>query len=197
MKISENTKAIVVSCVFLLGLTVIWFMFLYKPQASELRILKEETEGLFLKLQSLRATKEQIAVLEQQVEKLSNEVRDAGQKVAPKESLPQLVQHLKKKGTGHGLTFHNIIPDFESLIAAGGNSTDVLKLTLHLKLQGEYLNIGRYIASLGDLPFYVSVGDILLTYNHRIHPEVDVTLDLNVFLADDAAKKSGIGAENG
>ena len=197
MKISDNTKTIVVSSVILISLTVIWFMLLYRPQASELKVLKEETQDLLLKLQSLRATDEQITVLEKQVAKLRTEVREAGQKVVPKKRLPQVVEQLRKKGRGYRLTFHNIIPDYESLIAADNSSADVLKLTLHLKMQGQYLDVGRYIASLGDLPFYVSVGDMLLRYNESIHPEVDVTLDLDVFLSDTDSAKARGGVNNG
>jgi len=184
---SESLKSIIIASVLLIILAGTWFLFLYQPEVSKLQLLKEKTEDVLLQLQSLRVTDEQLNALEQKVAVLRAEIATAQSRIMPKNDLPAIVDKLRRKGERYGMKFNNIIPDYNSLVDAQTEEqaeTDILQLTIHLKMQGYYKNLGRFIESLEDMPVFVSVGELSINYQEKVHPELEIFLDVIVFLKD-------------
>lgn len=163
-----------------------WYLAFYHPKASRLRILRRDMENLLIKIQSLKVTDKQITSLEKQIDKLETEITEIQRKVLLKSELPTVVRQFERKGRSFGLKFHSIIPDYDSLmrIPREEEAPDLLKLTVHFKLQGYYKNFGNFIDSLDELPFIISLDEMSLHFNKRIHPELEINLDTVLYLQE-------------
>ncbi|MFQ5751340.1 MAG: type 4a pilus biogenesis protein PilO, partial [bacterium] len=119
------------------------------------------------------------------IEKMQDEIREKQKKIIPKDDLALIVQEIQRKGRTFGLKFDTVIPDYETLMNDPGTekeSEEVLKLTVHMKLQGFYKSFGRFVESLNSLPFYLSIGELTLVYNEKIYPEVEILVDTVLYL---------------
>ena len=193
MKITDSLKSIIVATVLLILIGTCWFVLLYRPETVQLELLKDKTNHVLLQLRSLRVTNAQVVALQQQVERLKDELSRKQKRIVAKNQLPVVVKEIKMKGQRFGLKFQNIIPDYNSLVDADSEieiQADILKLTLHIKLQGYYKSLGKFIAALNDLPYYLSIEELNINYEHTIHPELEVFLDTVVYLKDDKSTQS-------
>jgi len=185
---TETLKAVFIASALLIALCLGWFFFVYEPKASRLEIVKEETQDLVLKLQSMRVTEAQVVALGKQVEIIKNGIKLTQEKIIFKDDLPAAIKEIKNNGSKFGLKFHQIIPDYSSLINSKENekgaNAGLLRLIVHFKLQGYYKNFGKFLSSLDKLPFYISLGEVTIVYNDSIHPQVDVLFDGVLFLRD-------------
>lgn len=182
---SGSLKTLLGVAVVLILATVSWFFLLYQPSSFKLESLRAETEDLLLKLRSFRVTSEQIATLESQAEKLKEEITTKTDKVVPKDRLPEIVQSIRQHGRRHGLQFEQMIPDYQALIPIEDETaevTEVMKLTLHLQLQGYYKSLGRFLESLQELPYLISVGEVSVAYSDELHPKLMITVDAILYL---------------
>ncbi len=193
MKMTDSLKSIIVATVLLILIGTCWFVLLYRPENIQLQLLKDKTNHVLLQLRSLRVTDAQVFALQQQVERLKDELARKQKRIVVKNQLPVVVNQIKMKGQRFGLKFQNIIPDYNSLVDADSEDeiqADILKLTLHIKLQGYYKSLGKFIAALNDLPYYLSIEELNINYKHAIHPELEVFLDTVVYLKDDKSPQS-------
>lgn len=188
---STSMKTIIVAVSALILIFTGWFFLLYRPKVSDLHSLKEDTQNLVLKLQSFRVSDQQILILEKEAENLGKEIEGKRAKILPKDQLPLVIQQFRSKGTKFGLKFEQMIPDYETLIKVEDEKvSEVLKLTVHMKLQGHYKNLGQFIDSIDQLPFLVSFGDIRISYEASIFPELVILMDAILYLLDESEAKA-------
>ena len=193
MKITDSLKSMVVATVLLIVIGTCWFVLLYRPEIIQLQLLEDKTDHVLLQLRSLRVTDAQVVALQQQVERLKYELTKKQKRIVPKNQLPVVVEQIKMIGQRFGLKFQNIIPDYNSLVDADSEieiQADILKLTLHIKLQGYYKSLGKFIVALNELPYYLSIEELNINYEHTIHPELEIFLDIVVYLKDDKSLQS-------
>ena len=182
---SESLKPLIIATVLLLAICAGWYFVIYRPDASKLETVEQDAKDLLLRLQSFAVTDKQLAALEKQIEKLQEEIVNTQSKLIPKDQLSKIVAQIQKRGKARGLKFDIMIPDFDSLINdpdEGNVIEDLLKLKVHMKIQGRYKNFGKFTDSFAGLPFYISVDELLLVYNEQIHPEIEILMDAVLYL---------------
>ena len=191
---TETLKTVLIASTLLIVLCLGWFFFLYQPTVSRLETIKEETQDIIFKLQSMRVTKAQVDALGKQVEVIKNDIKVKQEKIIFKDDLPAAIKQIKKTGGKFGLKFDQIIPDYVSLLDSKENelelNTGPLRLTVHFKLQGYYKSFGKFLSSIDKLPFYISLGEVRIVYNDSIHPQVDVLFDGILFLRNKSKSES-------
>ncbi len=185
---TETLKTALIASALLIALCLGWFFFLYQPKTSKLAIVKKETQDLIFKVKSIRVTNAEVIALGKQVEAAKNEIKLTQRKIIFKDDLPAAIKKIKNSGSKFGLKFHQIIPDYTSLINSREEeqeaNTGLLKLTVHFKLQGYYKSFGKFLSSLDKLPFLVSLGEVTIIYNDNIHPQLTILFDGVLFLYD-------------
>jgi len=185
---NETLKAVLIASAILIALGLGWFFFFYQPKTSRLEIVKKETQDLIFKVKSIRVTNAEFIALRKQVEIIKNDIKLTQEKTIFKDDLPAALKKIKNSGSKFGLKFHQIIPDYPSLINSKENEQEanagLLRLIVHFKLQGYYKSFGKFLSSLDKLPFYMSLREVTIVYNDSIHPEVDVLFDGVLFLYD-------------
>jgi Tfp pilus assembly protein PilO len=182
---SETKKTLIIAASLLLIIGLGWYLVFYQPRLSKVTTLKNETDNLLTKIRSFRVTDQQIAGLEKGIEKLEKELSEVQEKVFLKPELPKVVRMFEAKGKSFGLKFDTAIPDYASLIRIPQQeeeASDLLKLTVHFRLQGYYRSFGNFIDTLDEFPFTISLGEIGLYYNERIYPELEINLDVVFYL---------------
>ncbi len=188
--IMDLLKPFLATLAVLIGASVGWYVFLYRPDLSKSQALKEQTEELMMQLQSLRVTDVQVSTLQTQIEKLQLELAKTTARVRPKDDLPKLIAEIKARGAAHGLTFVSIIPEYNALVQQPENQdAEIIKLIVHFQIRGYYKNFGRFIETLAALPFFVSLGDFSLIYEESVFPQVLINVDLALFLSQTPAEK--------
>lgn len=189
MSDSKRTLILVVLLLFVLCLG--WFFVFYQPKKAKISALKQDTENLLIKLRSLKVTDRQIVSLEKQIEKLEEDIAVTQSRLFVKSDLPSIVRQIERKGRFYGLKFDNIIPEYDSLVRfpdAEDKQSDLIQLVVHIKIQGYYKNFGKFIENLDDLPFFVSLGEMGLYYNKDIYPELEIMLDVVLYLRETAER---------
>jgi len=185
---NETLKAVLIASAILIALGLGWFFFFYQPKTSRLEIVKKETQDLIFKVKSIRVTNAEFIALGKQVEIIKNDIKLTQEKTIFKDDLPAALKKIKNSGSKFGLKFHQIIPDYPSLINSKENEQEanagLLRLIVHFKLQGYYKSFGKFLSSLDKLPFYMSLREVTIVYNDSIHPQVDVLFDGVLFLYD-------------
>lgn len=187
----NTLKTLLIAAVALIAVACIWFIFLYHPKTTKLETLKAKTDDLMLKLQSFRVKDEQITTLEKQAEQIKTEIENRTDRVASKEALPNVVKTIKKQGRMHGLKFEQIIPDYQALIPIQEENAEVkevMKVTLHIQVQGYYKSFGRFVETLDELPYLISVGDIGVAYTKELHPKLTITMDAILYFRSKESK---------
>lgn len=183
---TETLKTVFIASTLLVTLCLGWFFLFYQPKVSRLETVKEKTQDLLFKFQSMRVTESQVSALEKQVAVIKNDIKLTQNKVIFKDDLPAAIKEIKRSGSKFGLKFHKIIPDYDSLISSKEDQQEstsgLLRLTVHFKLQGYYKSFGKFLSSLDKLPFYISLGEVTIGYNDSIHPQVDIFFDGVLFL---------------
>ncbi len=181
-------KAVLIASAILIALGLGWFFFFYQPKTSRLEIVKKETQDLIFKVKSIRVTNAEFIALGKQVEIIKNDIKLTQEKTIFKDDLPAALKKIKNSGSKFGLKFHQIIPDYPSLINSKENEQEanagLLTLIVHFKLQGYYKSFGKFLSSLDKLPFYMSLREVTIVYNDSIHPQVDILFDGVLFLYD-------------
>ncbi len=185
----EHAKVLIVVGACLLAMCASWLFFLYRPGLSRAAALSTESQRLMTQLRSLQVTDAQIAALEENVRSLESELGKMQSRVVPRDSLPAAVARIRRHAARYGIKPYKIIPDYDALVSAKENgipASPVKPLTLHMKLRGRYLHLGRFLKHCGELPFLVSVGDLTLGYDERSYPELEILLDLRIFIREEA-----------
>ncbi len=178
-------KTLIVAGVMLALSCTSWYVFFYRPQTSRLATLKQESERMLLTLQSFRVSDTQLKALEAQVDSLHQEIERTRQRLMPKHDLPLAIAQIRTLAGRFGLTLERVLPDYVTLLPAPDDPNaggEILKLTVHLQMQGRYRDLGRFMESLRELPFFVSVGELTIAYNEAIHPRLNIMLDAVLFL---------------
>lgn len=184
---NESLKVLLIAVGLLLAACCLWFLFFYRPEISRMKDIEKRTHDLVSKLQSFSVDDRQIVALEERVRTLKTEVESTQRKIINKDALKSAVRQLERQGRKFGLKFQTIIPDYDSLMEVGRDNEsreDVMQLTVHIKLQGTYRNFGRFLESLGTLPFLISLGEVSILYNEKVFPQLDVLLDAILYLQE-------------
>lgn len=184
---NESLRALLIAVGLLLVICAAWFFLFYLPEVARVNDIKNETDDLVTKLQSFRVDDRQLAALEAQVKTLKTQIESTQKKIIKKDGLKSAVTQIEVQGRKFGLKFLTIIPDYDSLMEVDQqdqSDKEVLQLTVHIKLQGTYRSFGRFLESLRELPFLVSLGEISLLYNEKIFPRLDVLADTILYLQE-------------
>ena len=63
-----------------------------------------------------------------------------------------------------------------------GAAENILKLHVQMKIQGRYRSFGKFAESFMSLPFHISVDELTLLFNQKIHPQIDILVDAILYL---------------
>ena len=136
--------------------------------SKELRETQERVKGiggLRVRLAELQATNAAFAA-----------------RVAPRSGILAVVEHLAAVAEDKKVRFIEVAPPgLDTLLQEESSNAPLRAVPFMVTTQGRFLDIGRYVESLNDFPYFVRVPDFEVTAREDIRPEVEVKMLVNLY----------------
>lgn len=170
-----------------IGGVAAWYLLLYYPLHAKTvetdRLVSHQTDSL----KALQHYRSEIARMERELEMLREQEAVWEARFLSRAELPSLTDRIIQLGRSLGLSLVRIRPSLQELYAMEMSGMPVsgqnlMKLPLRVHFQGRFHDLGRFLESLGELPFQVTVSDISISHNREIYPAVDIYLYLFIYV---------------
>lgn len=160
---------------------VVWFL-LYQPRIKARQKTAAVVAELKKELAETKARIAQMPRLRQRKEELETEIRDIWARVVPRSEMLSLFRSLSQEAARHRVHFLEISPPgLDTLLQKEGTGTQVRPVPFLVTVQGRYLDVGQYVASLTQYPYFVRVVDFDINARQDIRPEIEAKLLINIY----------------
>lgn len=183
MGIIERRVVIIGLIVYIALGVAAWFL-LYQPRINARRKAAKEIAELRKELEETRSRIAQLPRLRVKKEQLEQEIGDIWSRVVPRSEMLGLLRRISREAEGERVHFLEIIPPgLDTLLQVEGPTAQVRPVPFLATVQGRYLDIGRYLHSLGGYQYFVRVPDVDINARDDIRPEVEAKLLLNIYVS--------------
>jgi Tfp pilus assembly protein PilO len=147
------------------------------------------------RIKSLTVSEEELKALEQQIKGIQGEISQIERRIYPKTQLPQIARQIRQRGRIYNLHFRAMIPSYEALLPMGEVQTEegqspLIKLPMEFRLEGRYLNFGRFVEKADQYPFIFNLTDVDINFNKDIYPRLDIRMLGYLYLHEEDSEKS-------
>ncbi len=173
---------LIIGIVAIFVIFLLFLFFFYRPRiASRLRV-NAEIKKVQTRISEIRAMAREIERLRLKIEELEEANRQFIQKVAPRHVTLDLTKRLASEAKKYDVRFLAIRPPgLDTLLLSETEDVPIRPLPFEITCQGKYLDIGRFIESLKDFPFYVKIHELDMTGKAELRPEIEARLLLNIY----------------
>ncbi len=183
MGILERRVIIIGLIVYVVLGVAAWFL-LYQPRIKARQKAAAEIAELRKELDETKARIAQLPKLRQRKEQLELEIQDIWSRVVPRSEMLSLFRRISQEAEQRRVHFLEIVPPgLDTLLQEESPSAQVRPVPFMVTVQGRYLDIGRYIASLNSYPYFVRVPDFEINARDDIRPEVEAKLLVNIYVS--------------
>jgi Tfp pilus assembly protein PilO len=180
--------------VLLIGLVVYgllaiaaWFL-LYQPRLQSRRRTAAQVVELQKQLDETRARVKNIGRLRQRVGELQEANAAFIARVIPRSQMLTMLRRLAEEAAAKKVRFLEIAPPgLDTLLQEESPASPLRSVPFLITVQGRYLDVGRYVESLRDFPYFVRVPDFEVNAREDIRPEIEAKLLLNLYASSLAA----------
>ncbi len=189
-KTDKYTKArnhLIMAGIILVAVVVGWFTLLYNPISTDIKALNAAIASEQDSLTAVERYKTQDKALRQRIEILKLEAVDWDNSFPPRKQLVSLAKQLISYFASYGIELVEMQPSLFELYALeqAGNIVAgkyVSKQLLNMTLRGRYLNLGRMLERIDQLPFKVTVTDVSMNSLPNERPELEIGLDMFLYV---------------
>ncbi|MBD3223584.1 MAG: type 4a pilus biogenesis protein PilO [Caldithrix sp.] len=143
-----------------------WYLILHRPMQKEINKTQVKIDNLLEKLQKARKAQINLKVAKTRYEQGQQDLRRARERFISKEELSIVTKDLDKHAKKYRLDMANFSPRLSSYFKESSNEK-VSTLPVEMEVMGDYLNIGRFIESWEELPFYITHEEISIEYMEK------------------------------
>ncbi|OYD15297.1 hypothetical protein CH330_06105 [candidate division WOR-3 bacterium JGI_Cruoil_03_51_56] len=170
----------------LLGLFA-WFV-LYQPRLQSRHRSVAKIANLTKELKATRERVKGIGRLRQRLVGLEEAKTAFEARIIPRSGMLTMLQRLAKLAQDKKVRFLEISPPgLDTLLQEETVSKPVRAVPFYVTVQGRYVDVGRYVESLGRFPYFVRVPDFEIIAREDIRPEVEVKLLVDLYTSSLAA----------
>ena len=130
---------------------------IYIPKAARIDELKEELDGLQVKLVKARASAKELAKYEKMYKEAQGKFRLALQLLPDKKEIPSLLENISKSGLRSGLEFLLFKPEPEVLKGF------YAEIPVKINVRGGYHNLAVFFDQVGRLSRIVNISNIKIS----------------------------------
>lgn len=135
----------------------LFFTFIYKPKVARINELKEEFDGLQVRLTKARASAKELDKYLKEYKEAQGKFRLALQLLPDKKEIPSLLEDISKSGLRSGLEFLLFKPEPEVLKGF------YAEIPVTIKVKGGYHNLAVFFDQVGRLSRIVNISNIKIT----------------------------------
>ncbi|MBM3328402.1 MAG: hypothetical protein FJY67_02880 [Calditrichaeota bacterium] len=180
-------EELILSGVMAIGAVVAWYFLLYGPVASatkEKEVLLSSQED---SLAAVNRYKIQTAALNLKIEDLEAETKVWDSRFPPRTEIVELAQAIIQSARNNNLTLLDMKPSLFELYAlekAGAQMSGrhVMQVPLNVQFEGRYLDLGRMLDGVADLPFNMTIADVGILPIPNRYPMLDCKLRLFLYV---------------
>ncbi len=141
-------------------LLFIWYMFIYLPQVQALDEVNTKLNEVSQQVAMARRAQINLKNIKTRFQSEQKELQKEKDKFIRKDQLGKVTQELRRLADKYDLKLTDFSPGFKDYFDAEKKS--IVPLPLSISFIGRYLQIGKYIESWGNLPFYIIPEEITL-----------------------------------
>jgi len=112
---------------------------------------------------------------------LQNNADQLKERIPSKNRLLELTRQLERQAGRFNVTVDRIVPTKEALFTAGP-AEPVTRVPIQMWLEGEFLNIGKFLESFETMPFLLHAGEVQISTEDENYPSLDVFLTAYVYV---------------
>lgn len=172
---------------FVVG-TVAWFALIYRPKHAELQLLSTKIKDLSLQVEGLLAQDRQIAGVQAEIDSTRQKIIDLETRIYPKAQLLYIIKSIEQRSQWYGLHFSAIMPDYDALLRLDVQQREQLgplvNLPVEFTVQGNFMNFGRFVESVGTLPFLFSITKLNVEVTAESYPQVIARMEGVLYLTE-------------
>ena len=171
----------------LVGVIAAWYLFLYQPVTAKTALIREDMKADKDSIAAIDRYKQMEADLQKQIELLNAQIEDWDARFPPRSSLVTVAKRIIAFCHDNGIQLVEMHPSLFELYALeqAGNTIAgrfVFKQLFNLKLRGNYINVGRMLEKVENLPFRITVSDVKMMVVPDGRPNLDIELDMFIYV---------------
>lgn len=140
--------------------TILVFIFVYIPNSQKLGRLRKECNDLNKHIEAAQAKIKNMPDPEKDIIVMNEKLKEAQDKFVRADQLPRVIEQLFKKTTDLNIEVISMRPREFSPQGEGASLQANNKIYIEVKMRCNYVELGKYIESLGNLRSLFTVEDI-------------------------------------
>ncbi|MFQ6614502.1 MAG: type 4a pilus biogenesis protein PilO [Fidelibacterota bacterium] len=138
---------------------VAWYFFMYQAQVNKIKSVQAEISKLNRQLNRSNVSINSLPDLKNSVSSMVEEFDSLSIKLPTKDQVSTMVSEIVKAALTEDLTIDKITPAIQAML----ESPDYfVKVPIEIEINGSYLNFGRFMEALYQLPFHIYVSNLAL-----------------------------------
>lgn len=155
---------------------------LYRPRLAARQRSAAEVAQLSRQLAETRERVKGIGRLRARIVELEASEAAFAARIVPRPELLPVLERLAQLAQDAKIRFVEVAPPgLDTLLQQESPSVPLRAVPFLVTVQGRYLDVGRYVESLKEFPYFVRVPDFEITAREDIRPEVEIKLLVNLF----------------
>jgi Tfp pilus assembly protein PilO len=171
----------------LIAVIAVWYFILYQPLAAKTVTIRSDMKADKDSLAAIDRYKAMSTALSQQIEVLDKQIGEWDVMFPPRSGLVEVARRLIAFCEENGIQLVEMHPSLFELYALeqAGNTVAgkyVFKQLFNLKLRGNYINTGRMLERVKNLPFRMTVSDVRMSVAPENRPQLDIEIDMFIYV---------------
>ncbi len=178
----KGRSILIIGIVGIIIIFLFFLIFLYRPRIASRLAVHNKIKQVQARITEIRALGREIERLKLKIKELEEANQQFIEKVTARDYALELTKKLASEAQKYEVRFLTIRPPgLDTLLLQENEATPIRPIPFEVTCQGKYLDIGRFIESLKDFPFYIKVYEIEMTGKSEIRPAIEARLLINIY----------------
>ena len=168
-----------------IGIICLWYFVIYTPMAEKHRAVRTETAEREKQLVAYNKILAELSNYIQTSSNLESHKIELSSRLYSKNDILKLFNQLGQDAVRDRLEITEIIPPLEELLALNkkvANPEEPLFLNITLKLEGSFINFGKYVIKLEHAPFFRGINFSKITSDRKNPQNLFFTISFKALL---------------
>jgi len=176
------TKNLLIALGVLIVVIIGWYFLIFQNQLKTSQGGQQQIDRMEAALERSQAGVGNVAAVQEKTEDLQDQINEIKSKIVRKKEVPGIIAHIVTKGEQNGINFVSIEPATDKLFQAGSANSGYFRLPISMDLVADYLDFGKFVEQMNQVPFYFSIEQINLKYSQELFPKLQIHVQAQVVL---------------
>jgi len=183
-----TAKRLLILLIFLQIFTGIgWYLGFYQPYHQKMALVQRQLDESLRKLSNANHAKIDLKNIEARLNREKQNLADIKSHFIYKTELARVTEDLRRRAEKFDLVLTDFAPVLDNYFVDTLH-TEIKPLPLAITVTGKYLDIGRYIESWDQLPFYILPNEIKIEKLDEKSNDLQATVTGNLYAWNKAEK---------